>query len=159
MTEPPPQPKVSAPGHPRLGTRAGVVSRAVAAVIDYATVSVIQAGVLFAIALARFILTSHPFELPDANPGVQSFLWLGIATAYLTEAWLTGGRTVGGRVMGLRVLGDDGTSLRLRTALLRAVFCIFLGVPSLAWAAVSRRNAAIHDRIFGTLVVYDWKNR
>jgi len=147
------------PTHEKAGTRAGVVSRVAAAVIDYGVVSAIQVGILVAVAFARFLLSSRPFALPDPNPGAQSLLWIGLAIVYLTESWLISGRTVGARVMGLRVVRASGQPLGVGVAAGRAVFCVFLGAFSLAWSAVSRRNAAVHDTIFRTVVLYDWTRR
>ena len=38
----------------------------------------------------------------------------------------------------------------------RAVICTTFGVLSLAWAAISTRNAAVHDILLRTSVVHDW---
>jgi len=51
---------------------------------------------------------------------------------------------------------DTGARVGVLRAAGRAVICTAFGVVSLAWAAISSRNAAVHDLLLRTSVVHDW---
>jgi uncharacterized RDD family membrane protein YckC len=79
-----------------------------------------------------------------------------VAVVYLTVCWSATGRSVGKHLLGLRVVRDDGTRVGVLRAGLRSMLCVVIGVFSLLWAAVSRRNAGVHDLVMRTSVVHDW---
>jgi uncharacterized RDD family membrane protein YckC len=81
-------------------------------------------------------------------------MWLTLVI-YLTIGWASTGRTIGKQVMGLRVVRRDAQPLHTGQALGRALLCATFYV-GLVVALFSRRNAAIHDMICKTVVVYDW---
>jgi uncharacterized RDD family membrane protein YckC len=140
------------------GTRAGFASRVTADLLDWLVVNVIYLLILLGIGVAKFLVSRDAFEMPQPNVVITADAILLIALSYLTSGWSSTGRTVGKSVMGLRVVRVDGTRLRSRQALLRALFCVFLWWIALPWVLVSRRNAGLHDIVFRTVVVYDWRS-
>lgn len=138
--------------------RAGVVSRVLADGVDFVIVELVFALGLFGIALAKFLIGSEPFELPHPYLGITSTTQYLLVIAYLAWGWASTGRTPGKAVFGLRVVTDRGRPLTRGRALARAVLCALFPFMVL-WALVSRRNAAIHDLLLDTAVVYDWQPR
>lgn len=140
------------------GRPAGLVSRAVAAVIDAVVVSAVLLGMYVAVAGALFVLNPRSFTFPSWSGIVTlTSAWL-VAAAYLTIGWWTAGRTCGCTVMGLRVVGHRDRGLRFVQALVRAGVCTFFPI-GLAWCAVDRRSRAVHDIVVRSRVVYDWGHR
>jgi uncharacterized RDD family membrane protein YckC len=138
--------------------RAGFVSRASADGIDFVIVGLVFALVLVGIALTRFLVTSHPFELPRPSLGISSTAEYLLLAAYLAWGWASTGRTPGKALLGLRVITTHGERLTPARATARAAVCSLFPVV-LAWVLVSRRNAGIHDLLLRTTVVYDWRPR
>jgi RDD family protein len=136
------------------GRRAGIVSRAIADMVDCAVVVGVLAAGYLGVVTARFLWRSWAFTLP--TPSFLLMLVLGGVTAviYLTAAWGTTGRSYGKHLMGLRVLGPFGR-LRFGGAFLRAVLCVVLPI-GIVWVAVSRHNRSLQDVVLRTSVVYDW---
>jgi uncharacterized membrane protein YeaQ/YmgE (transglycosylase-associated protein family) len=136
------------------GRRAGIVSRAIADIVDCAVVAGVLAAGYVGVVVARFLWRSWAFTLP--TPSFLLMLVLGAVTAviYLTAAWATTGRSYGKHLMGLRVIGPFGR-LRFGGAFLRAVLCVVLPI-GIVWVAVSRHNRSLQDVVLRTSVVYDW---
>jgi len=149
-------PALEAPAAPRR--RAGFVSRAAADGVDFVIVWLISALVLLGIGLTRYVITSKPFELPRPDLGVTSTAGLILLTAYLAWGWASTGRTPGKALLGLRVVTSNGAGLGVGRATARAAICALFPI-FLVWALVSKKNAAIHDLLLKTAVVYDWEPR
>ena len=143
----------------RQRTRAGIVSRVSADAIDLVVVQLLFALVYVGFAFARTVLTSHSFQLPHPPVWFTSVFQFVLLTGYLAWGWGSTGRTPGKALLGLRVVTDTGTRLTVARALARAALCALVGLPLLAWALVSRRNAGIHDLLLSTAVIYDWRPR
>jgi uncharacterized RDD family membrane protein YckC len=137
------------------GHRAGFASRAAAAAIDLAVITVLELACLLFAALVRYLVQGPPFGAPSLPPWLSAAAAAGIPIAYLAAGWATAGRTVGMQVLGLRLLGRSGGPPLLAASLLRAALCIALPI-GLLWILVSRRNASIQDLALGTAVIYDW---
>lgn len=140
------------------GRRAGVVTRTIVMVIDGAVVAAALGGVYLAWAAARFMWQPAQFSWPTVTSRAVIVAAAIACVLYLTSTWSTTGRSVGMRVLGLRVVAGDGERLHLIRAFLRAVACTFFPVL-LYWAAVSRQNRSVHDLVFRTSVIYDWRSR
>ena len=139
----------------RQGTRAGVVSRVLAMVVD-AAYSVASVGLGYGLwAAARLLRSPREFAWPQVSYVTLVTAALIVAAIMLTASWTGTGRSPGGRLMGLRVLGPDGSPPRFARSLLRAIACVAFPI-GLFWSALSTRNASVQDLIFGTSVVYDW---
>jgi uncharacterized RDD family membrane protein YckC len=140
------------------GQRAWLVSRLAAGAIDLVVVAILLFAVLVVVALVRYMLGDGAFHLPHAGPRFTAIAYPVTEIVYLTVTWAGRGRSAGKEIVGLRVVGSDGRPLGHLRAFGRAVFVTFLAGPSLLWVAVSRRNAAVHDIVLKTAVVYDWSD-
>ena len=138
------------------GGRAGFISRVTADAVDFLVVEVIYFSILIGIAVVKFLITRKDFSLGAPDLWVTILVQWWIIVLYLGTNWSSTGRTIGKSVLGLRVERPDGSPLTLRRAFLRAAFCATLWA-SLLWIFVSRRNAALHDVVLSTQVVYDWR--
>ncbi len=138
------------------GGRAGFVSRVAADGIDFLVVEMIYVTVLVGVAVVRFLINRRGFSVgaPDLVVTVAA-QWI-IVVLYLSTGWSSTGRTIGKSVLGLRVCDLDGRTLGTARAFARAVVCA-TAYPSLLWIFVSRTNAALHDVILRTQVLYDWR--
>src|SRR3954454_25040363 len=141
MTSVPPAVHLPAVGPAMLGAPAGIVSRALAALLDAALVLVtLVAGYAGFVGL---LFVSHPtnFTFPSTPLAAIIAVGLVLAAGYLAVSWAATGRTYGDHVLGLRVVARRGGRLRTRWALLRAVGYVVFPI-GLAWAAVSRQNSS-----------------
>ena len=140
------------------GTRAGVVSRTAAMVVDVVfTVAIVGTG--YALwAAVRLLRDPRGFAWPQVSYVTLVTASLVVAAILLTATWSGTGRSPGGRVMGLRVLGPDGSPPHLLRSMLRAIACVAFPI-ALFLSAVSKRNASVQDLLLRTSVVYDWHER
>jgi uncharacterized RDD family membrane protein YckC len=138
------------------GGRAGFVSRVAANAVDFVVIEVIFLAILLGIAVVRFLVSREDFAVvaPDVWITVVG-QWL-IAVSYFGTNWSSTGRTIGKSVLGLRVERTHGGALAPWRAFMRAAWCATFWA-SLLWIFVSRRNAALHDVVLSTRVVYDWR--
>jgi len=139
------------------GQRAGFVTRLLAVAIDVGIAFVLYTVALWAYAVIRYLLTSKPLELPSPDSWVRVLVLAGVALAYLVSSWASTGRTVGDQFLGVGVVTERGALLSTGRAIVRATLCILIGGPSLCWILVSKKNAAIHDLVCHTTVIYDWR--
>lgn len=78
---------------------------------------------------------------------------------YFLFFWTLAGFTPGKGLMGLRVIRHDGTEVTFGPALRRflgywvSAIVFFIGF---LWVIVDRRRQGWHDKIAGTVVIYDW---
>ena len=132
---------------------AGIVSRGVAAVIDFVVVGVIMAFVYVGWILLRLMFNPAAFTLPNLSAVFSSAVALLVSVVYLVGCWSVSGRTAGSVVMGLRLVGRKKPRLGVVVALLRAVACVLFPV-GLMWVAIDRRRRSLQDIVFGSKVVY-----
>lgn len=143
---------IPAPG--RATSRAGLLSRAAATVVDSLMVVLIGLMLMIIVASIRLLWTGG-FDLGFADAvGVRAGA-LVLLFAYLTYGWGLDGRTLGMQLMGLRVFDEGGTDLSFPRAGVRAVLAMAFPI-GLLWSAVSRRSASVQDLIVSTVVVHDW---
>jgi uncharacterized RDD family membrane protein YckC len=143
------------PVHPRLEYQ-GLVTRAIAFVIDAALINLVAVVVAAAVALTVSAL-SLPSSLDDALLVVGAWLFLLWSAGYFVTFWSSTGQTLGNRVMEIRVVSaKDGALLRPWRALLRlfglmlAALPLFLGfVPIL----LNDRRRGLQDVIGGSVVI------
>jgi uncharacterized RDD family membrane protein YckC len=143
---------------PFQGRRAGLVTRAVAAVIDLAIV-LIALGVGYA-GICAFLFVLNPRTFTAPTPSVTSVTAVGylLFALYLAVSWSGNGRTYGNHVMGLRVVNRQGRRLRPLLAFVRAVLCVIFPI-GLLWVVVSGQNRSLQDLVVRTSVIYDWDVR
>ncbi|MDT5092601.1 MAG: hypothetical protein QOH60_1964 [Mycobacterium sp.] len=132
---------------------AGIVSRGVAAVIDFLTVGAILAALYVGVVLTRLILHSTAFTFPSLDFVFSTTIAFVVSVLYLVACWSVSGCTVGAVVMGLRVVGRRKPRLGPFVALLRAVTCVVFPI-GLLWVVVDRRRRSVQDIVFGSKVVY-----
>jgi uncharacterized RDD family membrane protein YckC len=137
------------------GRRAGLASRLLAAGVDFVVVGMLLFGILVGFAALRYFWDGD-FEMPKIGAVFSAAAFPLVAIAYLTVCWSATGRSVGKHLFGLRVVRDDGTRVGVLRAAARSLLCVGIGALTLLWAAVSRRNAGVHDLVVRTSVVHDW---
>jgi uncharacterized RDD family membrane protein YckC len=139
------------------GHRAGIVTRTIAAVVDFAIVLAVLGATWVGWAAVRFLLDPQGFTWP--SPPIAFVFAEGyiVAVLYLTVAWATTGRSFGGQLLGLRVVSFRGRRMLLPGAFLRAAFCVAFPI-GLAWIVISPRNRSVQDVVLQTSVVYDWSH-
>lgn len=133
---------------------AGIVSRALAALLDVAVVFVIMAGGYAAVAFVTFLVQVRSFQFPSLSWLFTVPVFLGVAVFYQAFCWTAFGRTIGQMLLGLRVLrrGSDA-HLRVVQSLGRALFCTFFPL-GLAWVVVSPSRRSVQDIALRTRVIY-----
>ena len=138
------------------GGRAGFVSRVAANAVDFVVVEVIFIAILLGIGVVRFLVTRQDFGIGAPDVWVTVVVQWLITVTYLGTNWSSTGKTIGKSVLGLRVERSGGGPVAPWRAFTRAAWCASFWA-SLLWIFVSRRNAALHDVVLRTDVVYDWR--
>jgi uncharacterized RDD family membrane protein YckC len=146
---------MTAAARSRPGGAAGIVSRSLAAAIDFGAVLVMMGGALVVTAGVKFLWSPASFSWPSPSWAVSLLVGELLAIAYLSIGWATAGRTFGGAVLGLRVVSAGGDPLGWARAGLRAVLCVMFP-PGLFWVVFSRRRRSVQDLLVVSAVVYDW---
>jgi uncharacterized RDD family membrane protein YckC len=149
-----PVPAAAAGSQGIQGTRAGLVTRALANIADLVVVALIVAGGYAAIAAARFLLSPTTFHFPAASSTALLIVGLCVQAGYFAVTWAMAGRTYGDRLLGLRVTDDRGTRLGPGRSAVRAVLCTILPI-GLVWVLVSLENRSVQDVLLRTSVSYD----
>jgi uncharacterized RDD family membrane protein YckC len=140
------------------GTRAGIVSRAAANVIDLLVMGGLLIGLYLGVAGLTFLWRPRSFTFPTPSATVIGITASLLAASYFTASWTTTGRTYGDRVFGLRVVNRRGARLHFGWALLRAVLAVIFPI-GLVWVALGGNSCSVQDLIVRTSVVYDWTER
>jgi uncharacterized RDD family membrane protein YckC len=139
------------------GHRAGFVSQSIGAVLDAATIVVLDFAVLVALGFVRFLVTDRSYEIPQPGPILNAVIVVAIGVMLLWTAWSGSGRAPGMAVVGLRVVGRDGRRLSSARAFLRAVLGVCTLGLGVLWVLVSRKNKSLYDIVCGSAVVYEWR--
>lgn len=150
------------------GAYAGLMSRALAMLLDLALVST----ALFVtesflrllgtyLPLARLVSRSSVWtSISDiAGATAASVIILLVAAGYPILSWTLAGSTVGKALFGLRVVRTDGSRLTLARSALRYVAYLVSIIPlglGFLWPLVDERRQAWHDKIADTCVIYSW---
>ncbi|WJV50648.1 RDD family protein [Streptomyces flavofungini] len=140
------------------GSPAGLVSRALAALVDALVVAGLGLAAELGGGAARLLVAGPPFRVPDPPAWLTAVSGSLIAVLYLTAGWALAGRTAGGQVLGLRVIARSGRRLGIGRALLRAVLCLVFPL-GLLWVPLSRRSASAQDLVLASTVIHDWVPR
>ena len=138
--------------------RAGLVTRAIAGVVDLLLVLLMFILGYLLFAAADLVIAPGRFHWPE--PGSATLAWIGILSmvAYLSAAWSTTGRTAGDQLMGIRVVNVLGERITVVRALARSVLSVVFPI-GLLWCALDRRRRSLQDVLVGTVVMYDWQSR
>lgn len=135
---------------------AGFANRAVALFIDF----LVQLVALVAVSLTVALLTDGNLDgaLPTA---VELTLVVLIVVGYpVAFETLSRGRSLGKLALGLRVVGVDGSPVRFRQSLARALsgiveFWLTSGLVALASSLLNRQGRRVGDFLAGTVVVQE----
>jgi uncharacterized RDD family membrane protein YckC len=141
------------------GERAGIVSRSVAAIIDFGLLVVLVFGAVIGASVWSFFF-SRSGGLELKWPSRLGLGGIGAVTLflYLAWGWASSGKTVGKRVVGLTVVMRSGRRVPKLVAVARAALCVLFPL-GLGWSAVSATRASVQDLLLRTAVVYDWGGR
>ncbi len=137
-----------------ISAPAGIVTRLLAATIDFLVVIGLTGGVFGAVAATFFLVSPASFSWPRGLPFETSAVGLAIAVGYLTVGWATTGKTIGAAVLGVRVVTLGGCTLGWLRSGLRAVLCVLVPL-GLLWSAVSVNRRSVQDLLVRSAVVYD----
>jgi uncharacterized RDD family membrane protein YckC len=142
------------PDPARDGPYVGLVTRAIALVLDALLIDAVAVTVTGAVLLmfSVFAISGRHHALAVVIGGVVYVCWV---IGYFGVFWTTTGQTPGNRVMQIRVIRTDGTRLRPRHALVRLAGMV-ISLP-LFWGywsilTTARRRGAF-DVMAGTVVV------
>jgi len=154
------------PGSPRRGDPAGdddvpvryagLVTRAVALVIDLLTVNAIATLVGGAVNLVASAF-GHRGGLDVTQATVGAVLWAVWVGSYFAGFWTLTGQTPGNRVLAIRVVGAAGGTISATRALLRFAGLVIAALPLGAGflpVLVDDRRRGLHDRIAGSVVIW-----
>jgi uncharacterized RDD family membrane protein YckC len=135
---------------------AGLVTRAVAFVIDAAIILAVE--LLVGVSGVVIVGVLH---LPHAINTILVILggWLAIvwSVGYFVGFWSTTGQTPGSRVMLIRVLAENGNLLRPSRALVRCIGLLLAALPLFAGFVpilFDRRRRGFQDWLAQTVVVH-----
>ena len=137
------------------GRYVGLVTRAIAFVIDAALINVVAILTAAVVALA-FSVVIIPDALRAVVIATGGTIYLVWTVGYFTTFWTTTGQTPGSRMLRIRVRSMGGESLRPRRALLRFAGLLLAALPLFAGfllILVDDRRRGLHDLIAGTVVV------
>jgi len=142
---------------PRPPPYAGVVTRAVALVIDVVIVDAIAltASVVGGLVLSTLIPGKQSLDVPTVVAGTAA--WLVFVGGYFAGFWALVARTPGMRLMGLELVTADGGKVGLARALARLGGMVLAAIPfgaGFLLSLVDDRRQGLHDKIAGTLVLY-----
>jgi uncharacterized RDD family membrane protein YckC len=134
---------------------ARVGSRLVGAALD-----VVVQLVLF-LALLALVARVASDEALEAALGLVAYVLAAVGYPLVLET-VWGGRTLGKAAMGLRAVRDDGSPMRFRQVLVRALIWAIvegpvplLGVPAVVSSMISDRSKRLGDLMAGTVVLQE----
>src|SRR6188474_1098812 len=137
---------------------AGLVTRAVAFIIDAAIINTVAFGIAASASLALSIFGVSLDELPTGlSVAVGAGGWVVLNLAYFIGSWTLAGQTTGMRLMAIRVERTNGGPLSFRRSVQRLIGAIIAALPLFAGyllILVDDRRKGLHDRLAGTVVVF-----
>jgi len=131
---------------------AGLVSRAVAYVMDALVVAVVFTGGAAITGMITSVMGARLHDLTTAVASAFLVVLPALLATYFAVFWALAGRTPGMAVLGLRVVPTRPRRLSWPAAVLRALVLAYFPIGAL-WALVDRRHQAIHDKVARTTVV------
>jgi uncharacterized RDD family membrane protein YckC len=140
-------------------TVVGFGPRLVATIVDGAMVGFLGFMLAFIIGIiAMFANMISPEQVNGVLELLTVICLLVFAVIYYIGFWTTGGQTMGKTIIGLKVMRTDGTQLSVGRALLRFIgYIVNAGLFSIGfiWGAFDAKRQGWHDKLAGTLVVYE----
>lgn len=150
------------------GQYAGFISRTAAFLIDVVLLMIaLSLATTFANALVGLFNLETllgRFMAADTFTGALTAAIAGLAGALFVSvygiiAWSVNGETLGHALLGLRVVRADGRRLSFGRSFMRLVGAYISGLAfflGFLWALFDGRRQGWHDKLAGTVVVYDW---
>ena len=132
---------------------AGPASRVLAALVDIALLSALDAAVLYLTLRLLGLATAQMFELP-LLPLVAFFLLLN--GGYFIAFTTVGGQSIGKMALGIKVISEEENTVPIGRATLRTLAYLVSALPLGAGflpGVVSADRLALHDRLAHTRVV------
>jgi uncharacterized RDD family membrane protein YckC len=139
---------------PATARYAGVVSRGIAFGIDAFIVVMATAVAVAVVSVVASALNPNPRGLADVIVLALAVAPPVLLVLYDATLCALTGRTPGKALLGLRVVRTDGRPVSLPSALVRALLLVIVTVGTL-WSIVDRRHQGLHDKVAGTVVIYD----
>jgi uncharacterized RDD family membrane protein YckC len=148
-----------------IGYYSGFFSRISALVIDLFILGVtLTIGIWFVNISAQLLgidFTQMRFLQSDRDKILTGSLTAVVYfVSYHTLFWTLFGNTLAQALLGIRVLTNQGEPPRLIRSFLRASIGISLSlglfIVSVLMILITKRHRALHDVLFGTVVVYTW---
>lgn len=134
----------------------GLVTRAIALVVDAALINAIAIAVAGGVGLVLSVL-SVPNSLDGVLLAIGGTVFVAWTAAYFVVFWSTTGQTPGSRLMQIRVCrADDGAIIGPPRALLRLAGLTLAAIPLLLGfvpVLFDARRRGLHDMLAGTVVV------
>jgi uncharacterized RDD family membrane protein YckC len=136
------------------GTRAGLITRSLANVVDLVVVVLLVAIGYAAVAATQFLLGPATFRFPAPAPGALLLVGLCVQAVYFTITWAVIQGTYGDRLLTLRVGDHRGARLGWARCAVRAGLCTIFPV-GLLWVLFSKGDSSVQDVLLRTSVSYD----
>lgn len=136
---------------------AGVVTRAVALVIDVVIVNAIAlvVSVVMGLALSTLIPGKQSLDLPTVL--ASGTAWIVFVGGYFAGFWAIVGRTPGMRLMRLELVTAAGGTVGLTRAMARVGGMVLAAIPlgaGFLLSLVDDRRQGLQDKLAGTVVLY-----
>jgi uncharacterized RDD family membrane protein YckC len=136
---------------------AGVVTRAVALVIDVVTVNAIAlvVSVVMGLVLSTLIPGKQSLDLPTVLASATA--WIVFLGGYFVGFWALVGRTPGMRLMGLELVTTAGGTVGPARAVARVAGMVLAAIPlgaGFLLSLVDDRRQGLQDKLAGTVVLY-----
>jgi uncharacterized RDD family membrane protein YckC len=144
----------SAQPHPPY---AGIVTRAVAFVLDLLILNGILFGGALVVALIAEAFGTFNVDFEVESALLAGAVWAVAFASYFASWWSLTGQTPGMRALGIKVLTTSGERIRPRRGLRRVVGMFVAAIPFFAGyllILVTDRRRGLHDLIARTVVVY-----
>lgn len=131
---------------------AGLVSRAVAYVVDLLIVTACVSGTGAVLALMSVGLVAQPRDLVRAVLPYLVLLTPAFLALYSLLFWGLAGRTPGMALLGVRVVRVNGRPVGWVSSLVRATLLAYVPIGAV-WSVVDRRRQGVHDKLARTTVI------
>ena len=141
---------------------AGIVTRAVAFVIDLLILNGVLLGTTVVVGLVLSAFTSTKVSVDVGSVLAAGVVWSLAFTAYFTTCWSLTGQSPGMRALGIKVLTTKGDRLLPRRGLLRVIGMGLAAIPLMAGylpILITDRRQGLPDFLARTVVVYVERER
>ena len=148
--------------HPPVAAYAGIVTRAVAFVVDLLILNGLLVGGALVVGLIIEAFGHFSADADLEGALLAGATWTIAFTIYFTAWWSLTGQTPGMRALGIKVLATTGARIRPRRGLLRVAGMALAAIPFFAGyllILVNDRRRGLHDLIARTVVIYVERER